>query len=115
MFIKIKFLSNHQGPTITYNIVELFQEGGKRRGGTHLHFSDIRALLMLTVHGDRFPCQPTWCRIRNWMEIKKTLVVAVTGVSQNMFETNKECFPEIGKFFDSVCNTQYFCLNLCFS
>ena len=57
---------------------------------------------MLTVHGDRFPCLPTWCRVRNWMDIQKTLVVAVTGVSQNMFEMNKECFPEINKFFDLV-------------
>eukprot|EP00111_Clytia_hemisphaerica_P010892 TCONS_00031883-protein len=89
-----------EGPNLTYNLTELFQNGGKRRGGTHLSFLDIRTLMMLAVHGDRFPVLPTWCRIRNWLEIKKTFVIALTGISGKMYTENKELFKNLGKYFD---------------
>ena len=93
-----------QGPMLTYNLNQLFQNGGKRRGGTHLNFIDIRTLMMLTVHGDRFPVLPTWCRIRNWMEIKKTFVIALTGISGKMYTENKDLFKNLAKHFERYVN-----------
>jgi len=62
----------------------------------------MRTLLMLMVHGERFPCLPTWCRVNNWRKIRKTLVIAVTGLSGKEFEEKNDCFKKVQKYFEEV-------------
>lgn len=89
-------------PSLSYDLKELFSIGGKRTGGSHLHFTDIRTLIMLTVHGERFPCLPTWCSLNNWRNIKKTVVVLVSGVSSLDYEKHKEHFKHLNSYFGTV-------------
>lgn len=86
-------------PSIKYDLVDLFSMNGKRPNGSYLHFADIRTLILLTVHGDRFPCYPTWCTVINFEKIKKTLVIQVSGISEIDYKENKKEFQNLQRHF----------------
>jgi len=92
----------HQTPAFVCNLVELFSNSGRRAQGTHLKYADIRCLYMLTIHGESYPCFPTWCKLNAWMKIQKTLIVMAGGISQDDYKQNKECFPCLAAFEQAI-------------
>jgi len=86
--------------TIECDLEQLFSNNGKRPGGTHLTFEDLRTLIMLTINGERFPNYPKWCKIINREKILRTVVIMVGGVSQNEFEKYEKCFTFLNENFN---------------
>ena len=80
----------------------MFSNNGKRPGASYLTMQDIRTIILLKVHGERFPCHPTWCRFVKWERIVHAVIIMVGCVSEEDFKTNKECFKCLNCSFDQV-------------
>ena len=70
-------------PSFECDLEKLFANHGKRAQGTHIKLSEIRGLYMLTVNGNN-GCLPTWCRLNAYHKIKKTILISVGHVCQQV-------------------------------
>ena len=80
----------------------MFSNNGKRPGASYLTMQDIRTIILLKVHGERFPCHPTWCRFVKWEKVVHAVIIMVGCVSEEDYKTNKECFKYLNCSFDQV-------------
>ncbi|XP_065680987.1 uncharacterized protein LOC100202102 isoform X2 [Hydra vulgaris] len=86
-------------PSIIFDIDELFSLGGKRAMNTSLNISDIRTLL-LSATDPNFTVLPNWCQLKARNRIKRSLFIMVSGVSEDDFKNNMDCFPFLTKNFE---------------